>query len=317
METTIERQFPPQVRMLFLVRSVLFLCLLTTSLFALPQLSTDTDGEVLTIEDAPEMQVIAISKTVVVKKQAKEVLVWGGDVIVEGRVEGDVAAIGGSVIQKQGGFIGGDVIVFGGQYKSESLEPLRAEGKQTVMFGAFEDELRSLAQEPSQILTPRFTFSFVVQRILSALFWFVVTFAAATIAPGAVSRATARLKLSGLKITAIGVAGFLLTCLGVIAGMGVLPEYISPVIGLMAFAMIMLAYGFGRVVLHVFIGKLLQGRFSNSGRGSETLAILFGVLALTVILSLPYIWTLALFALFSIGTGLVLTSRSSHSWKAS
>jgi len=316
METTIQGQFPQQVGMRSLLYSFLFLCLLTSSVFALPQISTDAEGQVLTIEDAPEMQVIAISKTVIIKKQAKEVLVWGGDVIVEGRVEGDVATIGGSVIQKQGSFIGGDVIVFGGQYKSEDLEPLRAERKQTIMFGAFEDELRNLAQEPSQIFTPRLTVSFVVQRILSALFWFIVTFAAATIAPGAVSRATARLKLSGLKITAIGVAGFILTCLAVIAGMGVLPEYISPVIGLMAFAMIMLAYGFGRVVLHVFIGKLLQERFSTGGRGSETLAILFGVLTLTVLLSLPYVWTLALFALFSIGIGLVLTSRSAHSWKA-
>ena len=296
--------------------SIVFLCLLTSTLSAFPQISTGTDGETLTIEDAPEMQVIAISKTIVVKTRAKEVLVWGGDVIVEGRVEGDVAAIGGSVIQKKDGFIGGDVIVFGGQYKSESLEPLRVEGKQTVMFGAFEDELRSLAQEPSQIFTPRFTASFVVQRILSALFWFIVTFASATIAPGAVSRATARLKLSGLKIAAIGVVGFLLTCLIVIAGMSVLPEYISPFIGLMAFAMIMLAYGFGRVVLHIAIGKLLQERLSADGRGSETLAILFGVLALTVLISIPYVWTLALFMLFSIGTGLVLTSRSSHSWKA-
>ncbi|HJS50760.1 MAG TPA: hypothetical protein VJ781_02580, partial [Pyrinomonadaceae bacterium] len=91
---------------------------------------------------------------------------------------------------------------------------------------------------------------------------------------------------------------------------------ISPIVGLMAFAMIMLAYGFGRVVLHVFIGKLLQERLSNGGRGSETFAILFGVLALTLVLSLPYVWTFALFALFSIGTGLVLTSRSSRSWKA-
>jgi hypothetical protein len=185
------------------------------------------------------------------------------------------------------------------------------------MFGAFEDELRSLAQEPSQIFTPRFTFSFVIQRILSALFWFIITFAASTIAPGAVSRATARLKLSGLKITAIGVAGFLLTCLAVVAGMSVLPEHISPIVGLMAFVMIMLAYGYGRVVVHVYIGKLLQERFSNSGRGSETLAILFGVLACTIMLCLPYIWTLALFALFSIGTGLVLTARSSPTWKAS
>ena len=43
----------------------------------------------------------------------------GGDVIVEGVVEGDVATIGGSVIQKAGSRIGGDVIVLGGTYRSE------------------------------------------------------------------------------------------------------------------------------------------------------------------------------------------------------
>ena len=317
METTIHAQFPVQSRVWSLVYCLAFILFSASSLFALPQITTGTDDDTLTIDDAPEMQVIAISKTVVIKKQAKEVLVWGGDVIVEGRVEGDVAAIGGSVIQKESGFIGGDVIVFGGQYKTESSQPLRVEGKQTVMFGAFEDELRDLAQEPTQILTPTLSFSFIVQRILSALFWFIVTFAAAAIAPGAVSRATARLKLSGLKITAIGVAGFLLTCLAVLVGMSVLPEYISPVVGLMAFVIIMLAYGFGRVVMHVSIGKYLQERFSKAGRGSETISILIGVLACTVILSLPYVWTLALFALFSIGTGLVLTARSSTFWKAS
>src|SRR5688572_19627664 len=125
METTIDGGFLRHARMRCLVRSFILLCLLTVSIFALPQISTGTDAEILTIEDAPEMQVIAISRTVIVKKHAKEVLVWGGDVIVEGRVEGDIAAIGGSVIQKRDGFIGGDVIVFGGQYKSERLEPFR------------------------------------------------------------------------------------------------------------------------------------------------------------------------------------------------
>ena len=291
--------------------------LLSAFAYASAALTTSADGEALEVQDSPEMQVIAISKTVIIKKHAKEVLVWGGDVIVEGRVEGDVAAIGGSVIQKENGFIGGDVIVFGGQYKAESAQPLRVDGKQTVMFGAFEDELRGLAQEPTQIFTPTLSFSFIIQRILSALFWFIITFAAATIAPGAVSRATARLKLSGLKITAIGVAGFLLTCVAVIVGMSVLPEYISPIIGLMSFVIVMLAYGFARVVMHVSIGKYLQERFFHTGRGSETLAILTGVLVCTAILSLPYVWTLGLFALFSIGTGLVLTARSSTFWKAS
>ena len=37
------------------------------------------------------MQVLSYGKTVIVKKEAKGVLTFGADIIIEGRVEGDVA----------------------------------------------------------------------------------------------------------------------------------------------------------------------------------------------------------------------------------
>ena len=77
------------------------------------------------------MEVIAFSKTVIVRKHAKAVFVFGGDVIVEGRVETDVGVIGGNVIQKEGSYIGGDVMVIGGAYRPESPTPLRTAGKET------------------------------------------------------------------------------------------------------------------------------------------------------------------------------------------
>ena len=165
-------------------------------LLVLPQsqLSEDAGQQTLSVDDAPEMKVIAISKNVVIKKHAKEVLAWGGDIIVEGTVDGDVAAIGGSVIQKEGSFIGGDVIVFGGQYRSEGEGTQRVVGKNTIMFGVFEDELRGLARDPTQIFSPKLSVAFLVQRILAVLFWFLVTMATATIAPGALSRGVAGLR---------------------------------------------------------------------------------------------------------------------------
>jgi hypothetical protein len=87
------------------------------------------------------------------------------------------------------------------------------------MFGAFEEELRDLAQNPSQILAPTFSLAFLAQRLLSVLFWFVVTLAVATIAPGAVSRSVARFHLSTLKVVAIGFVGFILTTISVIVGL--------------------------------------------------------------------------------------------------
>ncbi|HEX8638005.1 MAG TPA: polymer-forming cytoskeletal protein, partial [Pyrinomonadaceae bacterium] len=219
---------------------LIFICHLT--FFSQTQISVTPDDKTLIIEDAPEMEVFAFGKTVIVKKQAKGVLSFGGDVVVEGRVEGDVAAIGGSITQKENAFIGGDVIIFGGTYRPESKNPLRNESKETVMYAGYEEELRDLTQNPSQIFSPTFSLPFAAQRVLSMLFWFVISLGLTTLAPGAVSRAVARFQLSTLKIFATGFAAFILMTITIIVSLSFLPNYLSAIFGLMAFVLLMLAY---------------------------------------------------------------------------
>jgi len=279
------------------------------------QFSTSEDGKTMTIQDAPDMEVYAFGKSVIVKQRAKGVLAIGGDIIIEGSVSGDVATIGGSITQAEGAYIGGDVIAFGGAYRPQSQSPLREAGKETVMFGMFEDQLRELGQNPSEIFSPSLSWSFLAQRVLSALFWFVVSFGLTTLAPGAVSRSIARLQLSTLKVSAIGMLTFVLMLIAVVGIAEVLPNYLSVSIGLMAFALLMLSFVFGRVALQVTFGKILQKKLLPEGNRSETLTILFGVLFWTTLLSIPYLWTLGVVALFVVGLGLVLTARTPASWR--
>jgi hypothetical protein len=293
---------------------MIFSCL---SFIAHAQISTNTDENTITVESAPDMEILSYGKTVIVKKEAKGVLTFGADIIIEGRVEGDVAAIGGSVIQKEGAFIGGDVIVIGGKFKPESENPLRNEGKQTIMYAGYEEELKSISQNPSQIFSPSMSLAFLAQRIISVLFWFMISLSFATIAPGAVSRAIARFNLSTTKVIAIGFFAFLGATICLIGSVSILPTYISTVFGIMAFVMLLLAYIFGRVTLNVSFGKLIQKHLLSEKNQSETLAIFIGVVVWTTILSIPYIWTFGLIALFSAGIGLVLTARSPNVWKTS
>src|SRR5690606_21994155 len=179
-----------------------------------------------------EMQVIAVAKSVVVKNSAKDVFVFGGDVVVEGSVSGDVAVVGGSITQKENAFIGGDVIVIGGAYKPDSRQPLRTPETETIVFGILEDELRELGRNPGSILSPSITPTFFAQRVLSALFWFVITLGFATIAPGAVSRAIARTKLSPAKVVGLGLAGIIVSLVVVTGASGYLPEYLGVVVWL-------------------------------------------------------------------------------------
>jgi len=291
---------------------LVFFC--TFGAFAQSQISTP-DENTLIIEDAPEMEVFAFGKTVIIKKQAKGVLSFGGDVVIEGTVSGDVATVGGSVTQKENAVIGGDVIVFGGTYRPETAKPRRTEGKETVVFGVFEEEFRKMAQDPTQIFSPTLSVSFFVSRLLSILFWFIVSLGFTTIAPGAISRAVARFQLSTLKVFALGFFAFVLTLIASIGSLSFLPNYLSAVVYIMIFLLLLLAYIFGRVSLQVSLGKLLQKTFFGDKNHSETLTIFIGVVAWTIILSIPYLWTFGLLALFAAGIGLILTAREVKKWK--
>ncbi|MGD9564097.1 MAG: hypothetical protein AB7F88_15200 [Pyrinomonadaceae bacterium] len=283
--------------------------ILSIAAFGSPQSMSGSDENTLVVESSPDMEIISFSKNVVVKREAKGVLVFGADVIIEGRVEGDVAAVGGSIIQREGAYVGGDIIVLGGKYSPDSINPLRGESKQTVTFAAYEEEFREFARDPLSLFSPTLSLSFVALRVTSLLFWFVLSLGFTTIAPGAVGRAVARFKLSSAKVIAIGLFTFVGANVLLFAALTALPNSINAVLIGMAMLTVTLAYVFGRVALHVSAGKLLQKHFLSDQNRSETLSVFLGTLLWTVVLSIPYLWIFALLALLSAGIGLVLTAR--------
>lgn len=295
---------------------ILLMFLFQTSFYA-RSVTISENNETLIVEDAGESEVLAFGKNIIVKKSAKGALALGGDIVIEGKVDGDVATLGGSVIQKEGAYIGGDVIVLGGTYRAEGSQPLRNSGKETVVVGVFEQEFRDFARNPSQIFSPELSWSFFAQRLLSVLFWFIISLVVATVSPAAVSRAIARIQLSTLKVLAVGISGFLISTVGVIVSVGFLPGHLSGIVGLMMLILLTLAYIFGRVALQVSFGKSLQKKILPEKFHSETLAILLGVIVWTIILSIPYLWTFAFVILFSAGIGLVFTARDKNSWRKS
>ena len=307
----------PQIPFWHFIGGALLILLFQFVIFAQsPNITTSEDQQTLIIEGNADTQVFSFGKNVVVKQAAKEVFVFGGDVTIEGSVDGDVGTVGGSVYQKENAYIGGDVIVLGGTYHPEAQKPQRNAEKETVIIGIFEQELRNFAQNPTAVFSPTLTWGFLAQRIISILFWFLISFVFTTISPGAVSRAVARFQLSSLKVVGIGFSGFLLSTIGIMLSVAFLPGYLSGVISLMMLILLFLAYVFGRVALQVSTGKLLQKYILPESKHSETVAILLGVVAWTIILSVPYIWTFALLLLFSVSIGLVFTARARNNWQS-
>lgn len=242
-------------------------------------------------------------------------MAFGGDVIVEGRVEGDVAAIGGSVVQREGSFIGGDVIVIGGAYHHGKNAPGRNPSSTTMMVAGYEQELRNIARNPASLLTPRLSLAYLGQRLLAVLFWFIVSLALTAVTPGAVSRAVARLQLTNLRVAVIGFFASVVIAFGVPVCLRYLPTVVSALAVVTAVLLLVLAYLFGRVAIHAATGRWLQRKFFSEKKHSESVALLLGAGFWAVILSLPFVWPLVVAGLLVTSLGLALTARYRVGWK--
>jgi hypothetical protein len=275
----------------------------------------DVDGGALIVEGETTRDVFGMGRNVVVRGDVRHgVMAFGGDVIVEGRVEGDVASLGGSVIQREGSWIGGDVWVFGGAYRG--CKSGRNPASSTVMYAGYERELREAARNPASILAPRFTLTSIGVRVLSVLFWFIVSLALTAMMPGAISRAAARLQLTSLRVAVIGFVGSIVISFGVPVSLYLLPPVLGTFVLALAALLYMVAYPFGRVAIHVATGRWLQRVLLNERSRSESVALLLGALFWALILSVPYVWALASAGLVVTSLGLALTARYPVNWKS-
>jgi len=275
------------------------------------------DPQARVIEGVSNATVFGLGQSIRITGTVKEgAIAFGGDVIVEGAVDGDVAAIGGSVIQREGARIGGDVIVVGGIYHHGKAAPDRDPQSVTIMYAGYEHELRSVMREPFSVLRPQLTAAFLGMRLLAVLFWFIISLAITAAMPNTVSRAVARLQLTSLRVALIGVLGTVVVTIGVAVCLLVLPEVIGAVISILALLLVLVATLFGRVVIFATTGRWLQRRFFTRLQ-SQSLTLLLGVVFWVLLASLPYVWPVVIGGLLVLSLGLALTARYRISWKKS
>jgi hypothetical protein len=270
----------------------------------------------LVVEGESAGDVFGMGRTVVVRGTVRRgVMAFGGDVVVEGRVEGDVAALGGSVVQREGSWIGGDVWVFGGTYHHGKTPPGRDPASATVMYAGYEQELRQIARDPASLLAPGWSARALGLHFLSVLGWFIVSLALTSATPGAISRAAARLQLTSLRVAVIGLVASVVLVFGVPVALHLLPPVVGAFVGAMSLAFFFVAYLFGRVAINAATGRWLQRLLPGVCGRSESAALLLGAAFWALVLSLPYVWALAVAGLVVTSLGLALTARYRLGWK--
>src|SRR5713101_824203 len=278
---------------------------------------TESNEKVIVVTGVTDSTVFGLGESVRVAGTVKGAISFGGDVIVEGVVKGDAAAIGGSVIQLDGSRIDGDVIVVGGTYSHSDKAPGRSPASMTIMYAGYQEELRSTMRNPAGLLQPRWSPSYIGSRILAVLFWFVVSLALTAAMPGTISRGVARLQLTSLRVAVIGLIGAVVVGAGVELCLRYLPAPISALLGLMALLLILIAALFGRVMIYAATGRWLQRKFLKIGRNSEAVALLAGTVFWITLSSLPYIWPFVVALILVTSLGLALTAHYKVGWRRS
>jgi hypothetical protein len=275
-----------------------------------------SEDDALVVDGTSDTMAYGLGRSLKITGTVKNgAIALGGDVIVQGVVEGDVAAIGGSVIQLEGSRIGGDVIVLGGTYHHGDKAPNRNPSSTTIMYAGYEQELRNMMRNPSEILTPHWSPTYIGLRLLAVLFWFVVSLALTAAMPGTISRGMARLQLTLSRVAVIGLVGAGIIGAGIPVALHLLPSPISVVLGLMALLLILIAGLFGRVIIYGATGRWLQGKYLSPGQNSESVALLIGTSFWIALSSLPYVWPFVVAVLLVTSLGLALTARYRVAWK--
>ena len=298
-----------------------FLCaflgvlLLSVVVVAQPAAEHPGDPQARVIDGVSTTTVFGMGQSIRITGTVKEgAIAFGGDVIVEGSVDGDVAAIGGSVVQRQGARIGGDVIVLGGIYHHDKAAPDRDPKSVTMMYAGYEDQLRRIMRDPFSLLHPQLSAVFLGTRLLAVLIWFIISLALAATMPNTISRAVTRLQLTSIRVALIGVLGSVAITAGVIGSLWLLPSIIGAALSVMALLLAIVATVFGRVVVFAATGQWVQRRFAPRLK-SESVIILMGVVFWIALSSLPYIWPFIQAGLFVASIGLALTARYRIAWK--
>jgi hypothetical protein len=304
-------------RTLYRAGAVLVLLLLTVVAIR-AQAAGDSPADnknIEVLEGVIDSNAYGVGKSIKINGTVKEgAIAFGGDVIVQGIVNGDVAAIGGSVIQLEGARIGGDVIVVGGTYRHADKSPNRPPGKMTLMYAGYEQELRDMMRNPTGLLSPAWSPTYIGLRLLAVLFWFVISLTLTAALPGAVSRGVARLQLTSLRVAVIGFLGAIVLGMGEVS-LFLLPTPVGALLGLMTILLIVVAGVFGRVVIYAATGRWIQRRLLSPGHHSESVALLLGTVFWSILSSLPYIWPFILALTVVLSLGLALTAGRGNTWK--
>lgn len=257
--------------------------------------------------------VISFGGEVQVEGRVKEnVVVFGGRVTISGQVEDSVVGIGSNVTLTSSAHIRGDVVAFGGLLTKEPGCIIQGD---TVYFKSSQLPSEVFNRGLKGILSVSFIPLILILKLISLFIWLLLAVVLAAFFPRQIAFAASQIRKSFWPVFGTGLLALVLFS-GLVLASALLSLLLIgiPILLFLIFAGIVIKI-FGQVILFYFFGESLARGF-GSRSVSPFLAVILGVILVSIITLIPLIGFLFSFCLTAIGWGVVLRTKfgSTENW---
>ncbi|MCP2520684.1 hypothetical protein NLC82_03425 [Candidatus Aminicenantes bacterium AC-335-A11] len=285
---------------------LIWMVILSFLLPAFAQNDTTFGNNIVVEKDEIQDNVLSFGGNVLIEGKVREsVVIFGGKAEIKGEVGEAVIGFGSEIKLYPSARIKGDVVVLGGHFERDIGSVVEGD---TIYFGNF----AGLSNIFSQIFRGLFSLSFVpivlILKLLNIFIWFILAIILIAIFPNQISFASSQIEKKFWTVAGVGMLGILiftgLTLLSVILSFLIIG---IPILFLLILAGFIIQF-FGRVVLFYFFGEKFLQAF-NWKPGSQIVIVIVGVAIVSLIRFIPVIGLLFALCLSILGWGVVLKTR--------
>ncbi|MBE0461085.1 MAG: hypothetical protein IBX60_05575 [Candidatus Aminicenantes bacterium] len=248
-----------------------------------------TFGGNILVEGKVKDSIVSFGGTVTIKGEVNNLILgFGSEIYLESTaiVHGDIVCIGGTLHKNTGAIVEGDTVYF---ETSEEVWGILKQG----LFGAFGISLAPF---------------FLAIKLITISIWFLLAILLAAIFPRQISFASSQIRKTFWPIFGTGVLSIV-----IFTGLVIFSAVLSLVLIGIPILLSLIVIGivikvFSRVVLFCFFGDSLARAF-NSKNPSLFLQVVLGFILVSIISLIPFIGSLFSFVLSIIGWGVIILTK--------
>ena len=258
--------------------------------------------DIFIAEDEEQDNVISFGGNVVIEGKVREsVVTFGGKVTIHGEVGELVLGFGSEITLKSSAVISGDVVCLGGTLDKEVGCLIEGD---TVYFKGFEDLTDFLGEGLTGALIPMIIFF----KLISVFITFLLALLITALFPRQITLASNQIRNSFWPVVGTGLLSII-----VYVGLVIFATLLSLVLIGIPILIALVIIGiviklFGRVVLFYFFGDSLIRAFGK-GKTSVFGAMILGFILVSIISFIPILGGLFTFCLSIIGWGVVVRTK--------